>query len=88
VLIREHHQVEVAGFVDQVAAAIGAANGLAGRVGLLLPVYRVKWCCIMLNEFLPAGSMRRSFARTDDSPETRQMSQLQKVEAALSQFEA
>ena len=33
------------------------------RARLLLPVYRLKWVCIMLNEFLPVGSTRRAFSR-------------------------
>lgn len=37
------------------------------RVALLFPVYGIKWCCIALNDFLPVGRARRSFAgRTGD----------------------
>jgi hypothetical protein len=32
------------------------------RIELLLPVYRLKWCCILLNEFLPVDAARRQFA--------------------------
>jgi len=32
------------------------------RCELLLPVCRLKWCCILLNEFLPAAGKRRQFA--------------------------
>jgi hypothetical protein len=53
------------------------------RIALLLPVYRVKWCCIMLNEFLPVGSRRRSFAKDPASQEQRRRTQLQKVRLAL-----
>lgn len=53
------------------------------RIALLLPVYRVKWCCIMLNEFLPVGSRRRSFAKDAASEEQRRTVQLQKVRLAL-----
>jgi hypothetical protein len=53
------------------------------RIALLLPVYRVKWCCIMLNEFLPVGSRRRSFAKDPASQEQRRATQLQKVRRAL-----
>ena len=49
------------------------------RIALLLPVYRVKWCCIMLNEFLPVGSRRRSFAKDPASQEQRRAAQLHKV---------
>ena len=53
------------------------------RIALLLPVYRVKWCCIMLNEFLPVGSRRRSFAKDPASQEQRRAAQLVKTKAAL-----
>ncbi len=35
------------------------------RIGLLLPLYRIKWCCIALNDFLPMDSERRKFAGID-----------------------
>ena len=35
---------------------------LADRARALLPAYRIKWCCIMLNDFLPLGGARRGFA--------------------------
>jgi len=53
------------------------------RMRLLMPLYRVKWCCILLNEFLPAGAARRRFAGVDDSPEVRQTRQLAKARAML-----
>lgn len=49
--------------------ARGVAEGLPdpelhrARMDALLPVYRVKWCCILLNDFLPVGGERRRFAR-------------------------
>ena len=36
------------------------------RMLLLLPAYRVKWCCIMLNPLLPTGRDRRRFAGRDE----------------------
>jgi len=33
------------------------------RARLLFPVFRIKWCCILMNEFLPSGAARRGFAR-------------------------
>jgi hypothetical protein len=37
------------------------SGALAARLRLLTPLYQVKWACICLNEFLPAGSARRAF---------------------------
>ena len=45
----------------------------ARRVHLLLPAYRVKWACIILNVFLSAQVVRRQFADPSlASPEARQ----------------
>jgi hypothetical protein len=33
------------------------------RMRALLPLFRLRWCCILLNEFLPGARERRAFAR-------------------------
>jgi hypothetical protein len=73
-------------FLESAADAAGDPR-LRDRVVLLLPVYELKWCCIMLNEFLPVGDERRSFARANQSHELRLTNQLHKVEAALARLE-
>jgi hypothetical protein len=76
---------------ERFLAAVISATGEAAtrdRAALLLPVYELKWCCIMLNEFLAVGDDRRSFARVDESHETRRLKQLHKVEAALARLDA
>lgn len=41
-------------------------NGyLARRIGILYPLFGLKWCLIFLNEFLPEDLLRRSFASED-----------------------
>jgi hypothetical protein len=79
---REHFEP----FLKAAADASGDP-GLRDRVALLLPVYELKWCCIMLNESLPVGDERRAFARADQSHESRLTNQLHKVEAALARLE-
>lgn len=95
-----------ADFCCQIAVPVGAEHrdaflegvvgGLPGealhreRARLLLPVYRVKWCCIALNGFLGAGDRRRRFALPHGSPdgseaETRARGQLAKARAILAQ---
>jgi hypothetical protein len=49
------------------------------RFELLLPVYRLKWCCIILNDFLPAGNQRRQFAATEEPEAERKSRQLAKA---------
>jgi hypothetical protein len=49
-------------FARGVGAAVGDEAGVAARVRALAPLYRVKWTCIALNDFLPAGHGRRRFA--------------------------
>ncbi len=51
------------------------------RITLLLPLYRVKWCCILLNEFLPTESTRRRFAR--GKIENKKHQQLEKARQRL-----
>lgn len=43
------------------------ASILQDRVQLLAPLYGIKWCCIMLNDFSDVGNRRRLFAGHVDS---------------------
>jgi FMN phosphatase YigB (HAD superfamily) len=40
----------------------GLSANLPARAAQLLPAYQIKWCCILLNEFLHMDSARRRFA--------------------------
>jgi hypothetical protein len=53
------------------------------RARLLLPLHRLKWCCIVLNEFLPVGGDRRAFAADGEHRERRRAAQLQKARSIL-----
>jgi hypothetical protein len=64
--------------VARVSDEIGS-HDLAERVRLLLPVYRTKWCCIMLNDFLPSGNERRAFSNPDLEEHSRWEGQLAKA---------
>src|SRR5205085_6687704 len=70
-------------FASAVAGEMAQPELHLWRFGLLLPVYRVKWCCIMLNDFLPGGNHRRRFARGELGEEERKRRQLRKVQSAL-----
>lgn len=58
----------------------------AARFESVYPMYGLKWCLILLNEFLPAHLARRKFAGlTDREIETRQSEQLIKARNMLRQ---
>lgn len=69
-------------FAEAIAAEMPSPRLHVARSALLLPVYRVKWVCIMLNEFLPVGVSRRAFSSTAEL-ESRKENQLAKARAAL-----
>jgi hypothetical protein len=72
-------------FVDGLAAGLKLAPIDAERCRLLLDAYRVKWACILLNDFLPLGSARRAFAAQPCSEERRRR-QIHRAERMLSQI--
>ena len=77
---REH----LPAFCEHVAAhASDEPDSVVRRTKLLLPLYEVKWCCILLNEFLPVGGLRRSFARGSATGEARAAGQLAKAIEAM-----
>ena len=70
-------------FVEQLILAVSADAALRDRALLLLPAYRVKWCCIILNEFLGAGRDRRTFSMGEESAASRKSIQLNKARRLL-----
>jgi hypothetical protein len=58
------------------------------RVNLLLPFYQLKWCCILLNEFLPRDDERRQFALGQEPVpvSAKKETQLAKAQAAFARF--
>ncbi|MBD3306722.1 phosphotransferase [candidate division KSB3 bacterium] len=69
--------------VDQVTSNLSDPEEHLARITLLFPVYQIKWCCILLNDFLPTDSQRRRFAGKYDLDT--QHIQLQKAQDALRQ---
>jgi hypothetical protein len=70
-------------FLAGVTADLPRPEAQRARIELLLPAYRLKWVCIMLNDFLAAGGRRRSFARPGQDPEGRKAEQLAKARRAV-----
>ena len=67
------------GFADRLAARARDPLRERARFDLLLPVYRVKWITILLNDFLPAGAHRRRFAHHGQDETARLAAQLTKA---------
>ncbi len=70
-------------FLERACAVFPDPALTAERARLLEPVFRVKWCCIILNEFLPAAAKRRRFADASADAAARKRLQLAKARTLL-----
>lgn len=68
-------------FAGNLARTLGQGKELLWRAKILLPAYRLKWCCIMLNEFVRGERERRQFAV--GGSDRRKRAQLRKARTAL-----
>jgi hypothetical protein len=59
------------------------AGMLAERTRLLLPVFRLKWYCIVMNDFFPAFTQRRKMAEPAQDETCRKRNQLEKAKHLL-----
>jgi len=55
----------------------------ADRAMGLLPVYQIKWCCVLLNDFQSVGSRRRDFSKGFINKDKQKSKQLNKAKIAL-----
>ncbi len=69
--------------VDSMTRELSNPEWHRRRIASLLPVYQVKWGCILLNEFLPLEGHRRRFARPEADLGVFKRAQLDKARAAL-----
>jgi hypothetical protein len=53
---------QAAQFIEELTSALPQSGDLHRRVEWLLPAHRLKWCCILLNEFRPEYHRRRMHA--------------------------
>jgi hypothetical protein len=76
-------------FAESVSADSPDPEATRARIHLLLPIYRIKWCCILLNDFLRGGAARRRFAlgRDSENRKARQLAEARSALAALYSFE-
>jgi hypothetical protein len=66
---------------NTISEATSEPENMLRRIHLLLPLYRIKWCCILLNVFLPIDGARREFAQGGASERKRE--QLKKAKNHL-----
>jgi hypothetical protein len=55
------------------------ARSLEARAQALLPLFQLKWCCIMMNEFVPGAAERRRFANPQGDEAAAKRRQLDKA---------
>ena len=67
-------------FISEALGYLKNKDELAQRARLLLPLFQIKWSCIMLNEFLPDAARRRQFANPTSEPWQRKRLQLEKAQ--------
>ncbi len=72
--------------VSALDAAVGFDSQLDRRARILLDVYRIKWCCIALNEFHPRDAQRRDFAADSDVTAQRRHAAIATAEAMLARI--
>jgi len=53
-------------FLREINVALDDPKYFRNRVNLLFSVHQIKWCCIMLNDFLPVDSERRKYASDNE----------------------
>lgn len=75
------------GFLERTMSFSADAEELKARTRLLLPALRIKWLCIMLNDFLPDAARRRRFANPQADESVRKRAQLEKTGRALRALE-
>ncbi len=69
------------------AAVFGGDHGFDARLRALFPLYALRWCLIILNEFLPERWQRRDYAGAHQGREYALNAQLAKAKAMLRQLE-
>jgi hypothetical protein len=65
--------------MSRVLKPFDQAEKMAQRARLLEPISQIKWCCIILNEFLPKAAKRRRFADPSTDAGIRKERQLLKA---------
>lgn len=75
-------------FLSGVAEGLPDPEACVLRARMLLPVHRIKWSCILLNDFLEVEGQRRHFAQGSSRAGLRKARQLRKARRALKELQA
>lgn len=72
-------------FLNRARAIYGHDGTFESRLFYLYPLYGLRWCMILLNEFLPERWQRRAYAGADDraAAQTRQLEAARRLLASL-----
>jgi hypothetical protein len=73
------------GFLRRLADGLELDDAARARCRILLDTYRVKWSCILLNDFMPVGAARRAFADASEL-EFRCRKQIEKAQAKIGEI--
>jgi hypothetical protein len=73
--------------ISKSLAVLDINGDLRQRALALYPIFVIKWCCILLNEFLPVERQRRAFSRSGRANPNILEQQLAKAEQLLTQSE-
>lgn len=60
-------------FIGGINKIINPFYNLEEKVKLLMPLHRIKWCCIMLNDFLKNDAKRKQFASFNEDARAKQL---------------
>jgi len=74
-------------FTSRMSEALALSAEARARCEILLDVYRVKWTCIMMNEFLAVDAARRAYSSAEERS-AQCASQLTKAQAKLAETES
>lgn len=70
-------------FTHECISTFPAPEQIISRSRLLMPLYKIKWCCIALNVFLPVNLARRKFANNTINERQFKSNQIEKSRALL-----
>ncbi len=73
-------------FAESVVGILPRPEFHLERIRILRPIHILKWCCLLLNEFLPVAQNRRKFAGGIKNFEEKKIQQLEKARRMFNQL--